>query len=356
LVGASLSPPTVQLYRFRSGQEFCTLVHYESSGRGPYARYGTTVIDPEGRLLATATRDGVALVDVVRGEEVALLKLRNNAALGFEPTGALLTCGPAGVLRWPVARDPANGRRRYGPPERLLETTGPLHFHGMSADGQVVASPNGGGAVVRLRHDQRTLRVGPQGDVRNAAVSPDGRWIATGSQGPQDGPGVRIWEARSGRSVKDLPASVYGIPRFSPDSKWLLTSGAAPQLWAVGTWQEGSHLGGTPLNPWGAFSADGKLLALGDAPGIVRLVRVDTGKEIARLTAPEPVILTPWCFTPDGGQLITSGHDTQALHVFDLRALRAQLAELELDWDAPPLPAAAPAPREPLRVEITGAK
>jgi hypothetical protein len=199
------------------------------------------------------------------------------------------------------------------------------------------------------------LRVGPQGDVRLAAVSPDGRWVATGSQGQQDGPGVKIWEARSGRHVKDLPAGVHGVPRFSPDGKWLLTSGAAPQLWAVGTWQEGPDLGGNPLNPGGAFSPDGKLLALGDAPGVVRLVRVDTGKEIARLTAPEPVGLGPCCFTPDGGQLITAGHDTQALHLFDLRALRAQLAELGLDWDAPPLPAAAPAPREPLRVEIAGA-
>jgi WD40 repeat protein len=353
LVGASLSSPRVQLYRCRSGDEFRTLVHYEPSGRGPYAQWGRPALDPEGRLLATGTRDGVALVDLARGEEVARLKIPGNAALGFEPAGALLTCGRAGILRWPVANDPANGRRRYGPPERLAGS-GNVHFHGMSTDGQVVASPNGHGADVLLRHDKRIIPLGPQGDVRLAAVSPDGRWVATGSQGPQDGPGIKIWkvEAQSVKPVKDLPAGVHGLPCFSPDGKWLLTSGTGSQVWAVGTWQKGPDLGGPPLNLWGAFSPDSKLLALGDAPGIVRLVRVDTGMEITRLTAPEPVGLIPCCFTPDGGQLITAGNDTQALHLFDLRALRAQLAELGLDWDAPPLPAAAPAPREPLRVEI----
>src|SRR5207253_6279830 len=191
-------------------------------------------------------------------------------------------------------------------------------------------------------------------DVRNCAVSPDGRWVATGSHGPHDDPGVKIWEARSGRHVQDLPAGIHGILHFSPDGKWLLTTGGGCRLWAVGTWQEGPNLGRAPLNPAGAFSPDSKLLALGDDPGVVRLVVVDTGKEIARLTSPEPDPHVPCCFTPHGAQLITVGLDTQTLYTFDLRAIRAQLAELGLDWDTPPLPAGAPAAREPLRVEIVG--
>src|SRR5262249_39845554 len=101
-------------------------------------------------------------------------------------------------------------------------------------------------------------------------------------------------------------------------------------------------------------SPDSKLLALGDGPGVVRLVVVDTGKEIARLTSPEQVRHVPCCFTPNGAQLVTIGLDNQTLHFFDLRAIRVQLAELGLDWDAPPLAAAAPAAREPLPVEIVG--
>ena len=99
-------------------------------------------------------------------------------------------------------------------------------------------------------------------------------------------------------------------------------------------------MAGTLFNAWGTFSFDGKLLALGDAPGVVRLLVPDTGAEIAQLTAPEPTRLIPCCFTADGMQLITLGAETMALHIFDLRAIRAGLAELDLDWDAPPFFAA----------------
>jgi tetratricopeptide (TPR) repeat protein len=92
------------------------------------------------------------------------------------------------------------------------------------------------------------------------------------------------------------------------------------------------------LNAWGAFSRDGKLLALGDEPGVVRLIMPDTGVELARLTALVQTRLMPCCFTPDNTQLITLGGETGELYIFDLRAIRAGLAELDLDWDAPPLP------------------
>ena len=84
-----------------------------------------------------------------------------------------------------------------------------------------------------------------------------------------------------------------------------------------------------------AFTPDGRLLAVMDDPGIVRLVRVGTGKELARLAAPVECRLIPWCFTPDGTRLITLGHD-RAVHIFDLAAIRRQLRELDLDWDLPP--------------------
>jgi serine/threonine protein kinase/WD40 repeat protein len=354
MLGTDLAGSTVRLFQFRRGEEFRTVVHQDNLRQLGYARLGLPVLDPSGRLLATAAGEGVALVDISRSEEVAFLKVREHAAIGFEPEGALLTAGSAGVLRWPLADDPATGRRRYGPPERLAES-GNLHFHGVSADGQVIATPTGNGAVVRHRLDGRTVALGPQQDVRDCAVSPDGRWAATGSHGPQS-PGVKIWEAHSGKHVKDLPAGLHGLPRFSPDGKWLLTTGGGCRLWQVGTWQEGPDLGETPGSTWGAFAPDSKLLAVGDAPGVVRLVETGTGREIARLTAPEQARLAPCCFTLDGAQLITASPETRALHIFDLRAIRAQLVELGLDWDAPPLPPAVPGSREPLQVEVEEGK
>src|SRR5262249_27302649 len=99
----------------------------------------------------------------------------------------------------------------------------------------------------------------------------------------------------------------------------------------------------------------GTVLALRDVLGVVRLVAPNTGKELARLTAPEQTFLEPCCFTADGSSLVTWGAETGALHQFDLRAIRRQLKELHLDWEAPELPPPEP-PRstEPLQIDVVG--
>jgi hypothetical protein len=225
---------------------------------------------------------------------------------------------------------------------------------GRSADGRVVALPDFyRGAVLLHLDSQRRLRLGPQEDVRSCAVSPDGRWVATGSHNLSQGGGAKVWDARTGRLLCTLPAGRYCQVQFSPDGKWLLTGGGRPRLWAVPTWKEGPLLHGTAQNPHAAFSADGKWLALGDAPGVVRLLIPGTGEEMARLTAPEKSRLYPRCFTDGGAELITIGWDSGAIHIFDLRAIRTQLAELGLDWDPKSIPPARPpGPVAPLQVEV----
>jgi hypothetical protein len=185
--------------------------------------------------------------------------------------------------------------------------------------------------------------------VRNCAISPDGRWVATGSHGDSPGAGFKVWDATSGRQVADRPAGGSCRVSFGPDGRWLMTTGGGRfRLWAVGSWRAGPVLGDSRAN-WGhAFSADGQLVALGDAaPGAVRLVVPDTGREVARLTAPEESRLFPVAFSPDGAQLVTVGTESGAVHLFDLRAIREGLAGLGLDWDAPPLPPPSPAAGDP---------
>jgi tetratricopeptide (TPR) repeat protein len=144
----------------------------------------------------------------------------------------------------------------------------------------------------------------------------------------------------------------FCLVTFSPDGRWLMTTSGGCRLWEVGSWKEGPKLGGA----YGCFSADGRLLAVQALAGAVRLVRPESGTELARLEAPEQTPLAPHCFTPDGTRLIAHGMETRALHVWDLRLIRKGLTRLGLDWDAPPYPEAAGGVPSPLEVTILGTR
>jgi tetratricopeptide (TPR) repeat protein len=123
------------------------------------------------------------------------------------------------------------------------------------------------------------------------------------------------------------------------------------RLWRVETWEEGPHL--TDRSAGFAFGPDSGLIALGGDSGVVRLRVSETGRELARLEVPDATRLSPLCFSHDGSQLFAFGEEDRAVHVWDLRRIRRQLAELGLDWDAPPIAEPPPeANRQPLRVEV----
>ena len=189
------------------------------------------------------------------------------------------------------------------------------------------------------------MRLGPHEDARYVAVSPDGLLAATGSYTRR---GVKIWDAQSGELVKELPID-HSQVGFSPDGKWLATTGAGPRLWTVGSWLEGPQIGGDAF----AFSNDSKLLAVTTGFGAIRLVDPDTGREFARLEDPNQDRARYMAFTPDGTQLLATNEDSQSIHVWDLRAIRKQLLPMGLDWELPPYPPGAEVNQlQPLRIQV----
>src|SRR5262249_21863680 len=142
--------------------------------------------------------------------------------------------------------------------------------------------------------ENRRLMLGPREDVRSCAVSPDGDWVATGSHWNTLGQGVTVFDARSGRDVKDFFVGGSCAVGFSPDDRWLLTTGGRFRLWKVGTWEEGPPLAQPETVGVGfAFSPDRRTLALPGGPSQVWLLDVNSGAEIARLTVPEQTRVTP---------------------------------------------------------------
>jgi WD40 repeat protein/Flp pilus assembly protein TadD len=345
----------LHLLRLHAGLEYRTIGPGGSGGRGIHP-HSIPRVHPGGRLVAAMAWDGsVVLIDLAAGLEVASLPAKaGERPLLWEPSGNLLTYGLAPVLRWPVRADPAGPTRyRLGPPEQLLPYKSGDHW-GSSADGQTIAIPNysRGAVVVHRGQPARTVHLQPQDDVRTCPVSPDGHWVATSSHGTTDGMGAKVWDAATGELAKEFRVPGSCEVWFSPDGRWLMTTSGGCRLWEVGSWIEGPKVGGGI----GCFSPDSRLLAVEDSPGAIRLVRPESGRELARLEAPEQTRLRPRCFTPDGTRLIAVGADTQALHVWDLRRIRKELVRLGLDWDPLPYPEAADVPPGPLEVRVVGAE
>jgi WD40 repeat protein len=302
---------------------------------------------PDGRRLACSMWDTeTLLLDLPSATVVG--RLPGEVPLAFDPKGtSLVTTGQRGFHRWAISPDPQTGASRVGPPVRWLPHPRVGHV-GVSSDCDIVAIPNGnlGARVGHLRPPEHWLKTEPQPGVLSCAVSPDGRWVVTGSHVAGS---VVVSEAATGRRVKQLCAE-GGSGQFSPDGRWLAVclGWSGGQLWRVEGWEPAGDLPGNSC----AFTRDEDMVAVGDSLGAVRLIACDTGREVARLEGPAQTRLAPVGFTPDGGDLVARALDLNLLLAFDLRHLRADLKPLDLDWDwrdfppgpRPPAPADAPAP------------
>jgi serine/threonine protein kinase/WD40 repeat protein/tetratricopeptide (TPR) repeat protein len=324
-------------------------------------------LSPGGRLLASVGSAGVELWDLAANREgdkhLATLPVGPSLAVHFDPKGSLITDSKhAGLQRWPVTPDASTGGLRIGPPESLgLSARAPLFGNNpdfaLSADGRtVVHCPDHDHALVYdLDNPRRKLHLeGP--DLRHAAFSPDGRWLATGNW---QGHGAKVWNAHTGEVVCDLdlyePDEGAAWPAFSPDGKWLVVGTYGEhRFWEVGSWQKRhgfARANGTKAVARVAFTRDGKLLAVLHDVSEVRLLDPETGREFARL----PAAGCPQCFSADGSQLVTGGVRGGVFQVWDLRLIRRQLKELGLDWDLPAYPP-PPEPAKPLRVQVLAAE
>jgi WD40 repeat protein len=332
-------------------REYRTLV--AGVGNGGAKDYGHCSVHPDGRLVAVATRQGVGLFDLVTGGERAQLPGDVLVVL-FEPSGALLTSGTNGLLRWPVEADPqAPGQIRVGPPQRLPIPVRSAHGGlSTSKDGTVLAVAGGDGAWVwRQGKPEEAVHLAPHGDCRYVAVSPDGTWIATGAH---NGTGLKLWHTRDGKFDRDLlPLSTGTVPFFSADGQWLHDQ--IGRRWHVGDWLSGRP--SADVQSTAAFTQDMRLAAWSNYKGYIPLVDPASGRELARLEDPHQDGLFMVTFSPDGTLLLGSTNDSFCVRVWDLRKIRAGLKELDLDWDAPAY-AAAKAPAGgpgPLQVTVVGA-
>jgi WD40 repeat protein/predicted Ser/Thr protein kinase len=312
---------------------------------------GVPMPHPAGRWLVAGTADGLAVFDLdsLGGIPLAVPDQLPFGVVGFDSSGTLIR-NSAHDLLYLAASDGPAGVQRLGPP-----TPQGLGFpvgegFSFSLDGAAVAIGRySKGAEIVHRGKPGSLRHLEHHDVRRTAVSPDGRWVATGSwtQSPTE-TAVKVWDAATGRPVADPPLAVCREVAFSPDGRWFgATDGSLLHLFSTETWKEERTFRATFRGL--AFGPEG-LLALPDGEAIL-LADAETGTEYCRLEAPGPTLPQPRYFSADGSLLMATDDTKVDLLVWDLRALRAELASRGLDWDRKPFP--PPAPRKgPDRLEF----
>ncbi len=220
---------------------------------------------PDGRYLATASRDGTARVwEVASGQQVVCLNHEGVVwTATFSPDGAYLaTASGDGTARvWEVA----SGRQ-----------------------------------VVCLNHE---------GVVWTAAFSPDGAYLATASKDGTAG----VWDARSGNRVACLNhEGIVWSAAFSPDGAYLATvSGdGSARIWDAASSDQLACLKPREIAYTMAFSMDSRWLALASRDGTVDVWEVPNGCQVARLT--HATMVYALVFSPDGRYLATASRDGTA--------------------------------------------
>jgi tetratricopeptide (TPR) repeat protein len=252
----------------------------------------------------------------------------------FDASGAVLTEVPF-LLRWPVNEAPGVATT-IGPPQ-MLQPRRTQDGFAISQDGGTIAAAmyNDGGLVFDARNPRRAQWLRPHRDVRHITVSPEGRWVVTGTHSGNDG--MKLWDARTGRLVHDFPGvpdEINYVWAFSPDGRWLAVHWDGWVLFETTTWTPKVRLY-RGVSDWLAFASDSRTAIYDDSAGTIILAEVETGRELIRLEDPEQARQNVVAFTPDGSHLVTTLIDQPYLRVWDLRAIRRRLAELKLDWDPP---------------------
>jgi WD40 repeat protein len=353
----------VSIYRagfingFRAGDQELVCSHWDGTGldffevangeglrtihqreKGTEGVGGTVIFSHDGGLLAYQTSGGTRLWDMMAEREIGALDGQDMTPVGFDAAdNNLLVAGTAGLFRWPI--------KRSGPDSGLGVDAAvliPVHIPGragrISTDGTTCVFVGVDRCeIFKTDTFDEPVRTGIQPGMRFMTLTPDGSLIATGAW---HSPGVVVWDAKTGKKVKELPGEdEMNTVTFSPDGRQLVVSTRSDyRFFAVGPWSTMLQIpqpAGNDFAATMAFSRDGKIFAGTHSRNAVRLFDAKSGQILADLEAPDAKMVTGLGFNADGTEL-AAGEGLGVVHIWDLRLIRERLANLGLDWDSPP--------------------
>ncbi|MFO0907397.1 MAG: serine/threonine-protein kinase [Isosphaeraceae bacterium] len=344
------------LWEVAEGNECRSLVGRQGEG----ARTWTVDFLEGGQLVVSAGGPGLRLEPIAPRSRNSMLALPGTTDARLFPDGSsLITSGTAGLLRWPIRR--SKEEVTLGPPAPLGPLPGvPTGRFAFDREGKTLAvvidEEVGRILIFDLANPGAPVELRGHPNMERLALSPDARWVATGTW---HGTGVKIWDARTGAHVRDLPIAGNAAVVFSPEGRRLLTaSGTDYMIWDCATWSALVQIPRTRtsgLPGVAAFSPDGGMLALARTRIEVALVDSATGRELATLEPLDPQNVAGLGFSPDARYLVVTCNASR-IEAWDLDALRDGLRPLGLDWPCRRDCERVPARRRAGRREVRGAR
>jgi WD40 repeat protein len=344
MLGPNILGSKVRWMRFASGREFSKLaVSLESSD--PVFASGTYSLSPDGRLLAISAKSGLVLCDTLSGipvGQIAARKHDEDAILGFNSDGSLMTIENHLVVHRnrTVAGD---GSWAFSQPQINTNTISPMGAMiqaSCSQDGLTLGIPATHFGAMLLRKERESTaeswsvsRIGTGYDIRNVAVSSDGKWMAgalhSADTEKQD-LGAVVWETATNKQIVELNCSPLCNVAFSPLGKRLVTHSHITtecSAFNVATWTKS---GSTVSRYIGIYSPDESLFAIDAGAGAISLRTGKDWKEFAKLSSPDEHSYKPLAIAPDNSRLFALNIESGEIFVWNLAWIRKGLDELGL--------------------------
>ncbi len=219
--------------------------------RAPRGGYpGSLVFSQDGKMIASGAGSAILIWNAEDGKEMVRLQLPQKSyscnMVFASDAKTLITCGyQDSKMR---IFDVKTGKQTH----EFRQPRPGGHFLGFSADGKRMATHAQGffkGVdVFEADTGKLLLELAEPEDCRGVDFSADGKFIATVSSERR---GLRIWDSRTGRMVKQVSAGDGKLPgafafvKFSPDGKFLVTGGHCTdaRVWNVETGKQLCSLG-----------------------------------------------------------------------------------------------------------------
>ncbi len=320
---------TIKIWNTASGKEIRTLKGYLTD-RFP----GQVVFSPDGQYFATSISTKVTLWRMSGKFEVKEFSGNEKGinSVAFSPDGRFIASGGSDktIRLWDT---------RSGKQVRMMNVVYDKTKNGtlyaiaanlwFSPDGQYLAASiwdeensvrifevSSGNEILRLRGHSRS--------VLCTALSPDGRYLASGSSDKT----IRIWDPRTGNELKRIAVNymVFDLD-FSKDGKILASGGSdnTIKLWDVNTGNLLQVLSGHTDGVNGVhFSPDNQRIASSDFSGFIKIWDTQSGKELHTLTGHSSSV-NSIAFSPSGNQLISTSKDN-TIRLWDVRSAKEIVA------------------------------